>query len=132
MNLYTRAGQFPVDDRILAHLNPKRIANQSQDMGTANDAQRGLNATYFYDDNAAYSEPAAQTRFLLGSTFTIINAGTGTISVLEDTGDTLYLVEPGTGRVDTTGGCTIGAGGYATVYRDSAAIWYIMGAEITA
>lgn len=135
MNLYTRAGQFPVDDRVLAHLNPKRIANTSLDLFAADNAQRALNATFFYDDNANYTidlEPSAQTRFKNQSTFTILNAGTGTISVDEGTGDTLYLIDPGTGRVDTVGGCTIGAGGYATVYRDSDAIWYIFGAEITA
>lgn len=135
LNLYTRAGQFPVDDRILAHLNPKRIANMSLDLFTAEGAQRALNATFFYDDNNPYTidlEPSASGRFLNQSTFTILNAGTGTISVDEGTGDTLYIIEPGTGRVDTAGGLTIGAGGYCTVYRDSAAIWYAFGAELTA
>ena len=134
LNLYTRAGAFPVDDRILAHLNPKRIANINLDLATAEGAQRALNATFFYDDGLAHNidlEPNTQTRFINQSTFTIINAGAGTITVNEGTGDTLYFVDPGTGRTDTLGGCTIGPGGTATVYRDSDAIWYILGSEIT-
>jgi hypothetical protein len=62
---------------------------------------------------------------------TILNAGTGDINVNEGTGTTLYYVEPGTGRVDTTGGAVVGPGGLATLWRATAAIYYIWGSEIT-
>ncbi len=135
LQLYTRAGAFPAADRVLAVLNTARIANQSLSLsGSAENSQRALNSTFFYDDGNPYTitlEDSGFERFKVQSTFTIINAGSGTITVNEGSGDTLYYVDPGTGRTDTTGGCTIGPGGTATVYRDSAAIWYILGSEIT-
>lgn len=135
IQMFTRVGQFPTADRVLAQLNTKRIANQSLSMsGSAQNSQHAMNSTFFYDDGANYSitlEDSGFERFPLQSTFTIINAGSGTISVLEGTGDTLYYLDPGVAVTDTAGGATIAIGGFATVYRDTAGDWFIMGGGIT-
>ena len=71
--------------------------------------------------------------FPVGGVTTLVNGGSsGDYSVTEGTSTTLYLVDPGTGLTDTAGGCTIGPGGVATVYRLSSTVYYIWGSEITA
>ena len=120
-------------EHAAAYLNTKRIANSDVNMNTAANGELAVNGTFFYDDNAAHTitlQPSAQSTFPLQGTFTVLNAGTGTITINEGTGDTLYIITPGTGRVDTTGGLTMGAGGFCTVYRDSAGDWYAMGSEL--
>lgn len=62
----------------------------------------------------------------------VANVGSANNYVInEGTGTTLYLVEPGTGLVDTAGGCTLGPGGFATIWRRSSTDYWIFGSEIT-
>ena len=69
--------------------------------------------------------------FPIGGVTTIINGSAADYTVTEGSGTTLFYIEPAVGGTDTTGGAVIGAGGVATLYRFSAAIYYIWGSEIT-
>lgn len=62
----------------------------------------------------------------------VANVATNDYTITEGATTTLYLVDPGTGLTDTTGGCTIGPGGFATIWRRSATVYWIWGSEITA
>lgn len=55
----------------------------------------------------------------------------GNYTINEGTGTTLYIRTPGTGIVDTAGGCTLGPGGYATLKRISATVYHIQGTNLT-
>lgn len=93
-----------------------------------------VNGTWYSDNATAYTltlEASSSTAFPVGAQFTIWNEGSGTLTINEGTGDTLYLLD-GSSVTDTAGGCTMAQGGYATVIRKSAAVWLIMGAGITA
>ena len=89
---------------------------------------------YFKDGTSAITltlEGSSSTTFPVKSVCQIINANaTGAISVTEGTGDTLFILT-GSAVTDTTGTATIAGGGYATLYREAAGTWYIMGAGIT-
>lgn len=68
---------------------------------------------------------------VLGVT-TVINSGSsGDYTINEGSGTQLIYVEPGVGGTDTAGGCTIGPGGVATIWRITNALYYIWGSEIT-
>lgn len=56
---------------------------------------------------------------------------TNNYTITEGSGTTLYYLEPGVGLTDTAGGCTIGPGGFATIWRLSTTVYYIWGSEIT-
>lgn len=60
-----------------------------------------------------------------------INGGANDLTITEGSGVTLYYLEPGTGLVDTTGGCTVGPGGIVTIYRRNASTYWIWGSEIS-
>ena len=78
-------------------------------------------------------EASTSTDFPVEGVTTVTNYGTsGDYTINEGTGTTLYYIEPGTGRVDTAGGCTLGIGGVATIWRESTTTYYIWGSEITA
>ena len=87
------------------------------------------------DNTTAYTLTLAasgDTDFPVGGVATIVNGGTsGNYTVNEGSGTTLYFVEPGSGLVDTAGGCTIGPGGTATLWRRSTTEYWIWGSEIT-
>lgn len=71
--------------------------------------------------------------FPVGGITTIMDGATAsTYTITEGASTTLYYITPGTGAVDTTGGCTIGPGGVATIWRSAADTYYIWGSEITA
>ena len=62
---------------------------------------------------------------------TVINSFTsGNYTINEGAGTTLYYLD-GSTRTDTTGGCTLGPGGVATIWRESATVYYIWGSGIT-
>ena len=90
----------------------------------------------FTGNTTAYTltlESSGSQDFPIDGITTVLNAGTaGDYTITEGSGTTLYYVEPGTGRVDTAGGCTVGPGGVATIWRQSSTIYYIWGSEITA
>jgi hypothetical protein len=76
-------------------------------------------------------EANTSTDFPVDGIVTVVNAGSSDYTITEGTGTTLYYVDPGTGRTDTAGGCVVGAGGVATIWRQAAAVYYIWGSEIT-
>jgi len=76
-------------------------------------------------------ESSGTTDFPIEGITTILNASALDYTVTEGGGTTLYYLEGGAGATDTLGGCTIGAGGAATVYRYDATTYYIWGSEIT-
>jgi hypothetical protein len=139
IQMFSRVGQFPSADRVFAQLNPKRIANQTFSLsGSAENSQKAMNSTFFYDDGASYTitlEDSGFERFPIQSTFTILVPGSNVITVAVGSGGSLFFIDPGTGTSDVGASCTIGTGGtsgYATVYRDNATDWFILGAGITA
>ena len=89
---------------------------------------------YFKDGTSAITltlEGSGATTFGVGKVCQIINANaTAAISVTEGSGDTLFILT-GAAVTDTTGTATIAGGGYATLYREAAGIWYIMGNGVT-
>lgn len=92
-----------------------------------------INGAWYSDNATAYTltlEASGSTNFPVGGQFTIWNEGTGTLTINEGSGDTLYVLT-GSAVTDSAGGCTMAEGGYATVIRKSAATWLIMGAGIT-
>jgi len=68
--------------------------------------------------------------FPIGGITTIINGSATDYTIVDGTA-TLFFIEPGVGGTDTVGGCTIGAGGVATLYRFADDTFYIWGSEIT-
>lgn len=76
-------------------------------------------------------EANTSTDFPVDAVTHLVCAGSGIYTVTEGTGVTLYYIEPGTGRVDTTGGCTVGPGGVATIKRISSTEYEIFGSEIS-
>jgi len=67
---------------------------------------------------------------VLGMT-TVINAFTsGNYTITEGATTTLYYLD-GVTRTDTTGGCTLGPGGVANIWREAAGVYYIWGTGIT-
>jgi len=62
---------------------------------------------------------------------TVVNAFTsGDYTITEGAGTTLYYLD-GTTRIDTAGGCTVGPGGVANIWRESATVYHIWGTGIT-
>ena len=93
-------------------------------------------AMCFTDNTTAYTLTLAASSsldFPVDAVTQVVNAGTsGDYTITEGASTTLYYITPGTGRVDTAGGCTIGPGGVASIWRQSATVYYIWGSEITA
>lgn len=109
--------------------------NVSEDASDTCDWQY-MNGVYFKDGTGAITltlEASSVTTFEVGSTTAIINAHatTGDITVTEGTGTTLYVMD-GSSVTDSAGNATIGPGGYATLYRHSTTVYYLMGSGITA
>lgn len=108
--------------------------NVSEDAADTIDWQY-MNGIAFKDGTTPITytlEASGVTTFEVGSNTTFINANaTGDITINEGTGTTLYLLD-GSAVTDTAGGCTLAGGGYATLYRHSATVYYIMGAGLTA
>ena len=76
-------------------------------------------------------EASTSTDFPVQGVTTVMNAYTSTnYTITEGSGTTLYYLD-GSTRTDTAGGCTIGPGGVATIFRYSATIYYIWGSGIT-
>jgi hypothetical protein len=92
-------------------------------------------ALAFTNNTTAYTLTLAASSdldFPVDGVTTVVNAGTsGNYTITEGASTTLYFVEPGSGRVDTAGGCTVGPGGVATIWRESSTVYYIWGSEIT-
>lgn len=62
---------------------------------------------------------------------TVINAFTsGNYTITEGASTTLYYLDGAT-RTDTAGGATVGPGGVANIWRESATVYYIWGTGIT-
>jgi len=69
--------------------------------------------------------------FPVGGITTIVNGSATNYTITDTASATLYFIDPGVGGTDTVGGCTIGAGGAATLYRFADDTFYIWGSEIT-
>lgn len=83
-------------------------------------------------DRTLTLEASSSTDFPVGGVTHVANlSAANSYNVTEGTGVTLYYLEPGTGQVDTTGGAVVGPGGVASVYRRSAAVYWIWGSEIS-
>jgi len=86
-----------------------------------------------HSDGAAHTltlEGSGTTDFPVGGVTSIVNGSATDYTIVDGTA-TLFYLEPGVGSTDTVGGCTIGAGGVATLYRFAADTFYIWGSEIT-
>lgn len=108
-------------------------ANQTLNMGTESVADAMVNGCWYSDNATAYTltlEDSGTTHFPVGAQMTVWNEGSGTLTINEGTGTTLYVMT-GTARTDSLGGCTMGIGGYATIIRKSTTVYLIMGAGIT-
>lgn len=122
-------------DYYLGYAEYKLIANQSTNMNTSADTAWGcINAAWYSDNVTAYTltlENSTGTNFPVGAQMTIWNEGSGTLTISEGTGTTLYLMT-GSAVTDTAGGCTMAQGGYATLIRKSSTVYLIMGSGLTA
>jgi len=91
-------------------------------------------AVAFKDVTTGYTltlEASSSLDFPVNGMTTVINAFTSTAyTITEGTSTTLYYLD-GTTRVDTAGGCTVGPGGVANIWREAAGIYYIWGTGIT-
>jgi len=109
--------------------------NASYDMNTGNNAEACINGEAYFDDGSPYTitlENSTGTGFDVNTPFQIVNAGSGTITVAEGTGDTLFVLDGTAGTVtDAAGSATIGTGGVATVQRTAAGTWIMWGSGIT-
>jgi len=121
-------------EHAIAYVNGKKFGNTSYNLNTAQNAERAINGTFYYDDGGGHTitlEPAASLRIPLQSTFTVLHAGSGTTTIAVGVGGVLFYMDPGVAVTNVGPSCTIAIGGYATIYRDTAANWFIMGAGIT-
>jgi hypothetical protein len=76
-------------------------------------------------------EASTSTDFPVHGVMTIFNAvSTGNITVTEGAGTTLYVLD-GSSRTDAAGSATVGPGGVATLWRESATIYYLFGSGVT-
>lgn len=109
--------------------------NASYDMNTGANAENCINGQAYFDDGSPYTitlEDSTSTEFDVNTPFQIVNAGSGTITVAEGTGDTLFVLDGTAGTVtDAAGSATLGTGAVATVQRTAAGTWLIWGSGIT-
>ena len=125
------------DDYPVATARANQRQNTASDMGTAAVAREMINAMCFFDNSTAYTitlEGSSSTEFPVESSFQILNGdltSPGTITITEGATTTLIYIQPDGTPVDTAGGCTMSTG-VATVYRSTAAVYYIWGSGITA
>jgi hypothetical protein len=106
---------------------------ESEDVSDTLEAKH-CGGVFFKDGTTAVTLTLAASTdldFPVGGVCTIINAITsGNITVNEGTSTTLYYLD-GSTRTDTAGGCTVGPGGVATLWREASTIYYIFGSGIT-
>lgn len=109
--------------------------NASYDMNTGDNAENCINGQAYFDDGSPYTitlEDSGSLEFDVNTPFQIVNAGSGTITVAEGTGDTLFVLDGTAGTVtDAAGSATLGTGAVATVQRTAAGTWLIWGSGIT-
>ena len=102
-------------------------------MTTDSVADALVNGCWYSDNATAYTltlEPSTDTQFPVGAQLTIWNEGSGTLTITEGTGDTLYVLT-GSAVTDAAGSATMAQGGYATLIRKSTTVWLLMGAGLT-
>ena len=107
--------------------------NVSEDTNDVMDWQY-INGVYFKDGTVAKTltvEASSVTTFPVGAVANIINAGASAdITVAEGTSTTIYFMD-GSAVTDGLGNVTVAAGGYASIYRHSAGVYYMMGAGLS-
>jgi hypothetical protein len=112
----------------------KTWTNQSFNFNTVGNGEDVVNGLIYYTNTTAYTitlSNSTNTEFPVGGRIDVYNRGTNTITVNEGTSMTLYYLS-GSAATDTAGGCTIAAGGYASIIKESTTVWVIMGGGITA
>lgn len=118
----------------LQYAQPPLFVNANQDFNTGGTARSMVGNACYYDDGANYTitlENSGVQDFPIKSSFEIINAGSGTITISEGTGMTLFYMDPTGAVTDVVGSCTLDIGGVATVFRRSTTVWLIWGGNIT-
>ena len=70
--------------------------------------------------------------FPIGGVHSIINGGASGTITIADGGETLYYLSGTAAQVDVGADCALAVGGVATIYRATAAVYYIWGSRITA
>lgn len=110
------------------------LTNVAEDTDDVCDFQY-MNGIYFKDGTVEKTltlEASSVNTFKAGAMTAIVNAGaSANIVITEGASTTLWLIKDGS-VTDTAGGCTLGPAGYATLYRHSATVYYIMGDQLTA
>jgi hypothetical protein len=110
------------------------IVNQNFNFNTTGNGEDIVNGMIRYTNSTAYTitlSDSTNTEFPVGGRIDVYNRGTNTITVSEGSSMTLYYLD-GASSTDTAGGCTIAAGGYASIIKESTTVWVIMGGGITA
>jgi len=106
-----------------------RNDNQSDTLGAEH-----CGSAVFTDNSTSYTLTLGSNvdlDFPVHGMTTVINAFTsGNWTITEGASTTLYYLD-GSTRVDTAGGCTVGPGGVANIWRESATVYYIWGTGIT-
>jgi len=130
---------------VTSALNIKDHEGNQHDVGFNNLRKKNDNASdtleaahcgnvAFTDNSTAYTltlEASGSLDFPVNGMTTVINAFTSAnYTITEGATTTLYYLD-GTTRVDTAGGCTVGPGGVANIWREAAGVYYIWGTGIT-
>lgn len=122
-------------DKPIGHAAYNVSANQSYNMNSpSGNGSRMMSGAWYSDNATAYTltlSNSTNTEFPVNGQMTVWNEGSGTLTINEGTGMTLYLLD-GSAVTDTAGGCTMGIGGYATIIKKSTTVWLIMGAGVSA
>lgn len=129
----TSGAEVYAHDGVLKDVGFNTLDVETEDVSDTLEAKH-CGGVYFKDGTTAITltlEASGATDFPVGGVTTIINAGTSAnITVTEGASTTLYQLD-GSARTDTAGGCTVGPGGVATLWREATTIYYIWGSGIT-
>ena len=104
--------------------------NQSLDMTTDSVADALVNGCWWSDNSTAYTltlEPNTDTQFPVGGQMTVVNQGSGTLTINEGSGGQLFYGNGNGAFTDTAGGMTLAQGGYLTIIRKTTVIWWALG-----
>lgn len=129
----TSGAEVYAHDGVFKDVGFNTLDVETEDVSDTLEAKH-CGGVYFKDGTTAITltlEANTSTDFPVGGVCTIINANTtGNITVTEGSLTTLYYLD-GSTRTDTAGGCTVGPGGIATLWREASTIYYIWGGGIT-
>ena len=81
-------------------------------------------------NNATLTLEASGTTDFPVEGVTHVQTDTGTYTITEGAGTTLFVLQPGVGRTDSAGGATVGPGGFATIIRKSTTEYEMFGSSV--